>query len=90
VRIVGVIEHLDRPENDTDGTIGIKARVDDEQRMVYVDLPVETPLEAVRAHERSAVVSCTGTLVRQGRRRSLDPVTRFDVLEMLDLPPSSR
>ena len=89
VRIVGVIEHLDRAENENEGTIGIKARVDDEQRMLYVDLPLDTYLEAVRAHERSALVACTGTLVRQGRRRSLDPVERFDVLETLDIPSSS-
>jgi hypothetical protein len=67
--------------------VGIRASIDGESRLVYVDLPEDLYTRAVRAHERRDLVICRGILRRVGRRRSMTNVSYLGAETALTLPP---
>ena len=83
VSLVGQVEHLDRAEDELEGTIGIRTSIDGESRMVYLDLSEDLYSRAVQAHDHRNLVLCRGVLHRQGRRRSMTNVSYLTIEDVL-------
>ena len=65
---------VQRPEAEDDGTIGLRARIDDRIRSVAVVLKQSDYEAAIRAHKDKAVVQLRGDLEHTGKRwRLLNP-----------------
>ncbi len=72
--LFGFVQRLQRPEAEDDGTIGLRARIDDCIRSVAVVLKQSDYEAAIRAHKDKALVQLRGDLERTGERwRLLNP-----------------
>jgi len=70
VEIVGPVEHLDRPDDELAGTIGIRF----DNRLYYVDLSQDKYERAVEAHKNKQILAVAGRARRYGRRTHIEDV----------------
>ena len=80
VRLFGFVERLRRDETDTDGTVSIRASVDDTIRTVSATLSQTDYERAVEAHKARAAVIADGDLERRGQRWYLRSVRIAEVI----------
>lgn len=79
VQLVGVVATLKRPQGDDDGHITLSTFFDGKPRKVHIDLDAQIYDRAILAHKTKRVVTCTGTMVREGRYSFLRDLATFDV-----------
>lgn len=73
-RIFGFVQRLKRDHDELDGTITLRASIDDNVRSVIAVLSQSDYQTAIKAHEERAMVIATGDLEQTGQRwRLLNP-----------------
>jgi hypothetical protein len=65
--IIGTVERLHRPEGEEVGTITVSTVVLERPARVRVELDGHQYTKAIRAHEERRLITCLGTLDREGR-----------------------
>lgn len=84
-QLVGIVEGLRRPQGDDAGHITLSTFIDGKSRKVHIDLDAEIYERAIFAHSTKRVVTCNGTIVRQGRFTVLYDLTAFEVAPPFDV-----
>lgn len=85
-QLVGFVGLLKRAQSDVEGTISLRATIDDRVQSVSVVLSQSDYQQAIRAHEHRSLVMLNGDLERYGERwRLLNPAI-VNVLSLPDVP----
>jgi len=84
-QLVGVVEGLRRPQRDHVGHITLSTFIDAKSRKVHLDLDAEIYERAIFAHSTKRVVTCIGTIVRQGRFTVLYDLIACEVAPPFDV-----
>lgn len=79
--VQGAVIRLDRSEGAQSGCITIAGFIDSQARKVRIELSGSEYSKAIAAHEREAIVACTGELTRSGRTYRLENPRQFRVME---------
>ena len=90
VQLFGVVWKLTRDQEETDGTITMRASVDDMVQSVTVVLNESDYHRAIRAHEEKSAVIVRGDLERFGQRWRLSNPRIADVINSDDDPEEAR
>ena len=84
-QLIGVVEGLRGPQGDDIGHITLSTFIDGKSRKVHIHLDAEIYEPPIFAHSTKRVVTCIGTIVRQGRFSVLYDLIAFEVAPPFDV-----
>ena len=85
IQLVGIVETLRRPQGDDDGHITLSTFFEGKPRKVHIDLDAQIYDQAILAHRTKRVVTCVGTMIREGRYTILRDLSTFEVAPPFEL-----